>query len=315
MLVVWVACEATEQVGLGHLSRCVAIAEELKQRKIIVCFNHFCNFDSFGAKFLHSSNFQSTCVCNSNPNLIIIDDYKIHNLDSIKLDPGVKRLQIVDDTSPAYLADGYIQASPIKNWQPANLEAPIFEFRNNPILRSNFDAKVVRSSEVSAPLKILVILGAASHFAEICSKLLSALSKVEAPRIEKIAIFNPKKFTIPEFEPHALTMLTDNLDLEKIYPEFNFVISAAGVTAWELTAIGIPGFVLGVSDNQQLQLNYLIENQIRIGVNYFNNNNFDYDLRFILNSMVDVERFTPFEKILANGRIEVTNWIIHCFLE
>jgi spore coat polysaccharide biosynthesis predicted glycosyltransferase SpsG len=55
-------------------------------------------------------------------------------------------------------------------------------------------------------------------------------------------------------------------NLIQLVSKFSVIISSAGVIAWELAALSIPGFCIAVIDNQEFQVKYLRENSIRDGV-------------------------------------------------
>ena len=109
----WFGCQSNSEVGLGHVSRCVSLAEEIQSRGGIACFGHLSNLDSRGLQLLSLSALGSECVCNSMPNAVIYDSYDLEFIQNDFLPSQSKVVLLVDEVSQPCSADAYIEASPI----------------------------------------------------------------------------------------------------------------------------------------------------------------------------------------------------------
>jgi len=307
----WFGCQSNSNVGLGHVSRCVSLAEEIQSRGGIACFGHVSNLDSRGLQLLSLSDLKPECVCNSKPSAVIYDSYDIEFIESNCSFLQSKVVLLVDEVSPPFSADAYIEASPIKTWQPLNQVAAVFKFDANPILRTVFDSPLDALS-TSGPFDLIINLGAAKDFQLILDQLL--------PQIRRRRIFNREisiltgSNSIAEIakanEISDLNLVEGTNNLKDLIGPNTFVISAAGVTAWELISLGVPGFLIGVVNNQVEQLQYFNKLGLRDGVLFENNSDFSMQISSLLDNMSFVDVPRKAQKTLRNGRIEAVDWIL-----
>lgn len=307
----WFGCQSNSKVGLGHVSRCVSLAEEIQSRAGIACFGHLSNLDSRGLQLLSLSDLKPECVCNTKPSAVIYDSYDIEFIQSDYSLHQSKVVLLVDEVSPPFSADAYIEASPIKTWQPLNQVASVFKFNANPILRTVFDSPLDSLSS-SGPFDVIINLGAAKDFQLILDELL--------PQIRGRRIFNHQisiltgSNSIAEIvnanEISDLNLVEGTYNLKDLIGPNTFVISAAGVTAWELISLGVPGFLIGVVNNQVEQLQYFNKLGLRDGLLFENNLNFSIQISSLLDNMSFVGVSRKAQKTLRNGRIEAVDWIL-----
>jgi spore coat polysaccharide biosynthesis predicted glycosyltransferase SpsG len=309
---VWFACQSSPQVGLGHLSRCVALAEGFKFRDIKVCFSHLSIIDERGLNLLAQSNFSASCCCDFSPDAVVVDSYELEFIRQSKAPKKSTYILLVDDTSPQIEMDLYIEASPINVWKPKNKSAYVFEFNKNPILRSAYDS--VQEHEVSNtfPFEVLISLGAAQNRIEILNILI--------PRLRRLPEFN-SKISILGFgsEDKELISLSESLDftvlaaktqLKDLVRDYSFVISGAGVSAWELISLGVPGFLIGVAENQTEQIKYLTDEGLRYGIMYESRIQFQNQLDGVLKNANFQNQIKISQESFRNGRDSAVSWII-----
>ena len=305
----WFCCQSNPQVGLGHLSRLLAIAEELQSRGHVTCFSHYSTIDHRGKELLKSANFSTSCVCESSFNFLVIDSYELIFLNEIPEKSRVKVIQVVDDVSPNYIAIGYIQASPISNWKPMNLKGKVFSFDRNPILRKEYD-NIKRRFHFGSRIEILISLGAVENKIFIIEKLLQVLN-LYADNIARVNILDEKSIEFESnlsFNKLSLNWIHDSINFPTMIPPINYVISAAGVTAWEMIAIGVPGFIIAATNNQVQQLRYITDAGLRKGIQFLDQVDFQSSIKEIIE--IDFkENFQNAHVHIRNGRVEVANWL------
>ena len=297
------------KVGYGHLSRLVAITEELVFRKHEYCF-HFSNSDDpIANEIMKASGLSFGCRCSKLPSFLIIDSY---NLDTKKLDVilhhSTKILQIVDDINPKFDADAYLQASPITSWVPDNDSAVILEFIASPILRKRFDSNdLVKSSKNYKNNKILISLGASNAIEQIIASIRIAVenSRFRNHQIYCILSGNDLNSLRSFLLKNKIVAIERGISIVDIAFDFDLVISACGVTAWEIVSSRIPCIVIGGAENQRNQLNYFVNLNIADGLMFENQKDFVISLTEKLNGFS-----TPsITNEICNGRIRAVDWI------
>ena len=304
-------CKSSPDVGLGHLTRCIALAEELNLRGNKVCFNHLSRIDSRGLELMSQSNLSLKCACNEKPDIVIIDSYELDFINSCSTSLGHKLVLLVDEISPGVYADHYLQASPIRFWKPKNTLGGIFEFNRNPILRLCFDNVKIKSNKKVSKAGILISLGAANNRETILKILVKTLRKFPQFRSQISVVAGGVNQSQLESQcaDLGLKLLIGSYDLKTLCNDKSFVISAGGVTSWELISLEVPGFLIGVAQNQSLQIDYLNESKLRRGIVFENEKKFTEDLhQLLLNE--DFSTLYSARKLIENGRIQAVNWLL-----
>jgi len=308
-MIFWLMPEFGPKVGYGHLSRLIAITEELVFRKHEYCF-HFSNSnDPIANAIMKASGLSFGCRCSELPNLLIIDSY---NVDTKKLEVTshhtTKILQIVDDINPKFYADAYLQASPINSWVPGNESAAILDFIASPILRKRFDSNdLVMSSKDCKNNKILISLGASNAIEQIIDSIIIA---VENSRFRNHQIFcllsgNDLNSLRSFLLKNEIVAIEPGILVVDIAFDFDFVISACGVTAWEIVSSRIPCIVIGGAENQRNQLNYFVNLNIADGLMFEKQKDFIISLTEKLNGFSN----PSITNEICNGRIRAVDWI------
>jgi spore coat polysaccharide biosynthesis predicted glycosyltransferase SpsG len=308
-MIFWLKPNFGPMVGYGHLSRLIAITEELVFRNHVYCF-HFSNSqDVVANKMMSASGLSFGCKCHDFSDLLIIDSYTEHSSQQESWpNQGPKILQIVDDINPKLYADAYIEASPISNWTPANNNAAILEFDASPILRKRFDSKEspIRPKS-NQNNKILISLGASNSIEQIIISIKIAIEKskyqnhqvfclLSGNDLNSLRTFLSENRIIP-IEPGVLVV--------DIAFDFDLVISACGVTAWEILSSKAPCILIGGAENQRNQLDYFVNLNIADGLMFENQDQFVSPFAEKLNGFSSQQ----FAREICNGRIRAVDWI------
>ena len=312
MKVFWFGCKSSPDIGLGHLTRCVALAEELNLRGYKVCFNHLSRIDSRGIGIMSQSNLTLECACNGKPDIVIVDSYESDFINSFSTSLEHKLVLLVDEISPDVYADHYLQASPVLFWKPKNTLGSVFEFDCNPILRIGFDNFQLKSDKDVSRAGILISLGAANNRETILKILVKTLRKFPQfkSQISVVAGGANRSQLESQCAYLGLNLLIGSYDLKNLCEDYSFVISAGGVTSWELITLEVPGFLIGVAQNQSLQINYLNKNKLRSGVVFENEKQFTEDLhQLLMTEDFSALNYTP-RKLIKNGRIQAVSWLL-----
>ena len=307
----WFGCQSNTAVGLGHVSRCIALAEEFLSRGYVSCFAHLSEIDSRGVELMGLSGLTIDCTCSAQPIATLYDSYDLNFIRKFAWPREDRFILLVDELSPTLEADGYIQASPIKSWTPPNESSKVLNFDSNPILRKAYDAPAT-GLRSEPPFDVLISLGAAKNFAEILSHLIPEIQSKKAlfSSVTVLLGGNLISAIAPRNILREVNLITETLNFRSLLTANSFVISAAGVTAWELISMRVPGFLIGAADNQMEQLAFFNENGLRRGINFQGNQDFSGELRSLIDStqLFESTRIAP--NLLRNGRVEAVDWIL-----
>jgi spore coat polysaccharide biosynthesis predicted glycosyltransferase SpsG len=242
-------------IGFGHLFRLISLSQVLSQRAI-VCFHGSFepteNFKSICEEYKISTD----CLCKGSPNTVVIDTYDPQLLEQNIFNKNAKVVQLVDELSPEIIADAYIKVSPTKEWKPLNISAHVKEFSNDPLLRRQFFQKKLNIDYNKPPTnRVLVLIGGSSESKVVLKLIKSSLNISSRNLCAYLATNDSKLADFAESLDFKIVPYLDNF--YELISNYDFVISAAGVTAWELLLLKAKFILISLADNQNYQINYL----------------------------------------------------------
>lgn len=301
--------EFGKSIGYGHLSRLIAIAEELITRNFSYCFHLYDDTDEIANFMMQTSGLSFKCNCKGEPLYLVVDSYNANILlPKINVQDSTKIIQIVDDVNKPFFADGYVEASPISHWKPMNQNAPILEFKMSPILRAQFQhTDINKKAELISNSRVLITLGSSSLTIDILRALVSAIRLSKFSTHDLYLSTNSSGNPIIKLVAEELKVKTlDSLKSSReVLNGYDLVISACGVTGWELLLSNSPCFFIGTVDNQQSQLNYFIDNNLADGLMFSENPLFIENTIHKLN--IYSNNYTV--RNIVNGRKKVVDWL------
>ena len=296
--------------GYGHLRRLVSLSSVLEYNNILCLHGNFEETKEF-YNVIENSSELNKCKCDRQPDTVIFDSYNTKVLSSLEFKNSPKLIQLVDELSPKLWADAYIKASPTHDWRPLNELAQIKEFKNNPILRREFFSNNKNSAHRKDMLSsILVLTGSSNlskqvlrYLSEISSSYLSGFTFVIATNDEKLGEFSKSLgFVIVPYLNDFRTLVND----------YRLVLSAGGVTAWELLKLNSNCIILSLADNQNLQLEYLKKHYNIIGLKFDPSN---FSLKTELRDAI-LKSLNPSEVIkvhqsptIHDGAVDAVDWL------
>lgn len=295
--------------GYGHLRRLVSLSSVLEYNNILCLHGNFEETKEF-YNIIENSSELNKCKCDKHPDTVIFDSYSTKVLSSLEFKNSPKLIQLVDELSPKLWADAYIKASPTRDWRPLNELAQIKEFKNNPILRREFFYNNNSAHRKDMLNSILVLTGSSNlskqvlqYLSEISSSYLSGFTFVIATNDEKLGEFSKSLgFVIVPYSNDFRTLVKD----------YRLVLSAGGVTAWELLKLNSNCIILSLADNQNLQLEYLKIHYNVIGLK-FDPNNFSLktELRDAILKSLNPSEVTKVHQspTIHDGAVEAVDWL------
>ena len=255
--------------GLGHLSRLIAVAQELDLNGMNYCFHPYNNFSAPQIEFIIANQLDPICTCSKESSLSIVDSYNpelVVKRNGSEITPIV---QFVDEITPIGACDAIIEVSPISPTKRYPSEVPVLKFNSAPLLRDEvYRTRKSRFLKLKDEGGWVLLLGGVSDFKYL--EVLSILRRVGDDFCRELTIATKSDAVISTAKNLGFTKFSSKQNISYISDHYQYVISAAGVSAWEFSFIGMPGFVISVVDNQEFQLKYLVDSGIRQGVSLSN---------------------------------------------
>lgn len=262
--------DASADIGIGHLMRCLALSEELS-KKGHSCFfvsktdndelinkieknNEFFQIDS-NADLKEDAGTLIKFSNEKNINWIITDHYEI-DAEYIKNIKGndIKVLSI-DDTSQIHYFSDVVLNQNIGSEKLQYSSEKNTNFLLGPKYAILRDQLLIRGNkkEVNAVRKILIMLGGTDKD-DIILKILKSLKSFDNTEfIVVIGPLNPHQDEIKKYikdEGLNARVVKSPKNMADIYLDSDIAISAGGTSCYELAYFGIPNIIIVVADNQ-----------------------------------------------------------------
>lgn len=246
---------------MGHLMRCIAIAEAAVQHGWLVRWGGDLSPDALRllARFFPETDVESMpprqlagwlrSVAADGPAVLHVDSY----LPQSDVPPGSPLLSNMQDGSfGARRADLCVDGNLGAESRPVPLPAActLLGIRYMPIRR-----QVLRQRDVEAPRsavpRVLIVIGGTDPFG-VTEKVVSALQVVPgALDVTVVAPASGHAAAAAADQSHRITVVPFLDDLPAAARSHDLVISAAGTSIWDFACMGVPTALLCVVDNQR----------------------------------------------------------------
>lgn len=237
--------DAAPAMGVGHLSRCVAIATAARARGWDVAL---CGSFTAGQWLIGSL----PVVPELEPaDVLLVDHYGIESVDFdglvVSMEDGAfgrRRADIVVDTN-LYETPRPDDGTPVVLRGPAYMP-----------LRAEIRAARLARGGGAVPPRVVVVMGGGAAPASVAAAL-TALRDTGVPA-EVVAI---SAAPVPGFDVTPPTP-----DLPSLFASADLVVSAAGVTMMELCCIGVPTALVRIADNQAAGYEAAVTRGLAVGL-------------------------------------------------
>lgn len=286
-----IRCDGGARVGMGHVVRCLALADELRKLGVEVSFAMIedevgiakvCQ-NNYNIYVLESGSSEADWMMDllrkEAPDMVVMD----FRTDLVRSEVlswrslGV-RIATIDDPSPRRLEADWAFYPPIPQIQSmdwSGFQGKLCSGWDWVLLRPEFAVKPVRKHH-EIP-NILITMGG-SDPSGMTLMVLKALMSLEG-QFETKVVLGPGFPQTEEIE-HLLTdskraflVYKDVSDIWNLMSESDLAIAAFGVTAYELAAMGVPALHLCLSDDHAQSSSVFEEAGIAINLGVFSNLN------------------------------------------
>ncbi|MFF5296965.1 PseG/SpsG family protein [Paractinoplanes globisporus] len=268
MTIVGIRCDAGARTGVGHLVRCVALAEELVARGVGVRFLSDLGGVAWAEAQLeqrglpwHPPPFDPVGLVAAVERLeidaLVIDSYTLPPQHSVAVrKAGHRVLAIVDGDFRGQTADIYVDQ---------NLDSEIHV--EDAVGLAGLDYALLRSSVRSlrppaAPVhrsgrtpKVVAFFGGTDAY-RAAPQVAALLSRAGVPFDATIIAANEELHAelsaIPAGPGQRFEIIPPTDDLPKLLAGADLAVSASGTSTWELLCLGLPAALVWVVDNQIL---------------------------------------------------------------
>jgi len=300
-----IRADASNAIGIGHITRCLALAQELKRRGAEVTFVSrrmkgdiveavaakgyrvkqliadaeldFVRYPWLGVSSADDAAQTIAVVQDDRPNLLIIDQYGIDVAWECMLRPFVDRLFVIDD-----LAERYHDCDILLNQNYRSNEADPYRVLaagarrligpRYALLREEFGRVCEGGArdERDSTGRVMICFGGGDEL-DFTS---AAVRSVEPllPMLKQVDVIvgpsnpNLEKLSAYVYSNPKFNLVTGASDLSPYMLAADLVVGAGGSMCWERFCLGAPTLAFGVAENQRLLLEPLIRDGYLLGV-------------------------------------------------
>jgi spore coat polysaccharide biosynthesis predicted glycosyltransferase SpsG len=247
----WLRVEASPSVGLGHLMRCVALAEEAVARGIAATF--VTDDEAARATRLSSRGFAVLAPhpawlgAISSDDLAVLDGYSLgRDVEAAVRDRGATVARVADAGEGRHDVDLLIHPGPVS--QPAYVvpNGTVLTGFEHVLIRREF--RHHRAVERMEADTLLLTFGG-SDPAGVADAVLAALAPAQPPFRRMRLVIGPQAAR-PSQQPSWLESVVSPANLAELLASGDAALSAAGGTTWELLAMGVPTALVQTAANQ-----------------------------------------------------------------
>ena len=279
----FIRVDSSSEIGIGHMMRCLTLAQELKNNfdKIIFLtqkdssdFIGTIMKNKFEVIFIPTTNNDPDIIKNlittysENKNFLLIDHYDIDSNFESSLKNIFERIFVIDDLANRkhdcdllidqnYYRDLNQRYEKLVQNDTIALLGPKYAIIRPEFRKINKKA-IKKNSQIK---KILVSFGGSDPTNE-CKKVLDALCSIENSKFEIVVvagIYNHKFEQLKKlYEKYSNIKIYRHVnDPSRLMLNSDLFIGAGGTTTWERFYMGLPSIVTIISDDQKESIEFL----------------------------------------------------------
>ena len=271
MTTVGIRCDAGPRTGVGHLVRCVALAEELTARGVSVQFLSDLGGLAWAQRQLvdrglpwHPAPYDPVGLVAAAGRLaldaVVLDSYELSPEHGIAVrDSGRAVLAIVDGEPRGLVADVYVDQN-----LDAELATPALPADATRLAGLDYALlrRAVRDRRPAAPRdsvtrtpKVVAFFGGTDAYRAapvLAQVLIETGASFDATVVAADSGLRADLLALAPAPGQRLEIIDPTDELPKLLADADLVISASGTSTWELLCLGLPAALVWVVDNQIL---------------------------------------------------------------
>jgi spore coat polysaccharide biosynthesis predicted glycosyltransferase SpsG/L-amino acid N-acyltransferase YncA len=263
-------------IGIGHISRCVAFAEEAVARGWRTAFAGSpgwlgARLDELGVRILRpaaNADDLADRLAETRAGIVLVDDYRIAgDVAGAARGHGALLVSMEDGGFGRRPADVVVDCGLTSAPEPGDgarvvLRGPAFA----PLRSVVRAARAQRSASAppGRPPRVVVVMGGAD-WPDVVGAVLAAVRDTGRP-VDVLALC-PSPVPVPEARPGQHFVVTGpRADLPTLLAGADLVVSASGVTLLELCCLGVPMALVQLTDNQELGYREAVGRRLAAGL-------------------------------------------------
>lgn len=272
--------DASDQIGTGHLMRCLVIADALQKCGVTAWFLCYPLPERLQQLILDKKhrllcptdlNDEFALIAQRQPDWIIVDHYALDAEWEKKAKPLASHLLVLDDLADRpHVADLLLDQGPLRTpTDYAHLINPACRLllgSNYALLRDEY--KQLQRTSCQTWQKGLICFGGADPAHATLSTVKSLDNMPQAHQFQWTVIAgaaNPDWSLLQHWQKETaldVTLLHHHDDMATLMSEHDFAIGAAGGMTWERCCIGLPSIVIPIAENQKFNNEVLAHFQL-----------------------------------------------------
>lgn len=269
--------DSSQNIGLGHVMRCLVLAQQLKEQhyhveitfatqNLLGNINHKILEQGFKLELLKTNDKKELIALNNQKkaDLLIIDSYMINSEDEKFIKNSIKsKMLVFDDTFQKRYADIIlnhgiqVKKNDYKNLVPK--KSKVFAGEKFTLLRDEF----FTSYKVKNRDKKVAILLGGNDTQNLSLKLKDLLKKIDKT-FQITIITSGVNSHLEKLEKGTdFSLLVDIENVAEVLAAQSIVICASGGNLFEVMALKVPFINIQVADNQQNIVNFLKDKNIK----------------------------------------------------
>ena len=322
----YIKTDANEDIGSGHLQRCLNLAEFLKSEHDVTFL--FCNTSNLIINEV-KKNFK-TIVFQDNKNLLdkikknlkknkynflILDDYSTNYTWEKAINNHFSKVLIIGDhLNKKHYCDFYLNQNVIDDKSQKSLLKKFSSIKcllgpKYALLDKNY-LRYAKKEKNQIYLKNIIISFGGSDKENLTDKVLSILSQRKFNQFKiKVAIGRNYQYfndLSKKYKSNNRIIFYKGLNsLAKINHNSDLSIGAGGISTWERLCLSLPSLVFLVSDNQKVTINALRKKNFIIyagKIKKFDKINFEILIKSAKKNYKKIVQKMEYSKILVDGR-------------
>ncbi|MFI6476623.1 PseG/SpsG family protein [Nonomuraea sp. NPDC050663] len=258
-------CDAGPLIGVGHLMRCIALAEELVGRGEDVCFLGDLGGLDWAVSQLERRSLPlkpAHLAWRLDLDAIVLDSYTLPEGEGARFRAaGIAVLAIVDGDLRGQAADVYLDQNLGAEKLLPDLPPGSVRLAGAPYVLLRDQVRSARRAACGDVPRVLCFFGG-TDAGGLVERVVGMLTAVDAPF--EATVISARPVPLPAGGAIELSPPTDHL--ASLMADADLVVTAAGSSVWELLHLGVPSAVTFVADNQLISYDALVSAGLAAGL-------------------------------------------------